>query len=141
VREQRTAKDYAQVIRWLVDEGYPQAEEIEIVQDNLNPHGPGALYQVFEPAEARRILDKVRFTYRPEHGSWLNMAEIEISVFERTCLSRRIATGAELEHQVAALEAERNAAQASINWQFTCEDARVKLDRLYPKLAQINHSL
>jgi len=141
VRERRTSRDYALALKWLVDEGYPECEKIILVDDNLNTHCPASLYKTFEPKEARRILAKFEFHHTPKHGSWLNMAEIEISVFERTCLSRRIATRAELEHQVAALEAERNAAQATINWQFTCEDARVKLDRLYPKLAQINQSL
>jgi hypothetical protein len=141
VRERRKALDYAEVIRWLVEEGYPEAQEIEIVQDNLNTHGPGALYQAFAPAEARRLLDKVRFTYTPKHGSWLNMAEIEISVFERECLSRRLSSRAEVEQEVAALEAERNAAHATINWQFTCEQARVKLHRLYPKLGEVEQPL
>lgn len=134
VRSRRTQQDYAQVLKWLVDEGYPQAEEIEIVQDNLNTHGPAALYQTFEPEEARRILRKVRFHYTPKHGSWLNMAEIEISVFERQCLARRIDSQTALEREVAALEAERNAAAAKINWQFTCQKARETLQRLYPKL-------
>lgn len=134
VRERRTAKDYAEVIRWLVEEGYPQAEEIEVVQDNLNTHLPAALYQTFPPAQARSLLNKLRFTYTPKHGSWLNMAEIEIGIFERVCLSRRIANQAQLTQEVAALEAERNAVHATINWQFDCEMARVKLHRLYPKL-------
>ncbi len=134
VREQRTAQDYAHVLKWLVDQGYPEAEEIELVQDNLNTHGPSALYQTFEPEEARRILRKIRFTYTPTHASWLNMAEIEISVFERQCLDRRIASREELEREVAALETERNTAGAKINWQFTCVKARQTLHRLYPKL-------
>jgi hypothetical protein len=134
VRQRRTNADYAYALKWLVDEGYPDAEEIEVVQDNLNIHGPGALYATFEPQEALRILRKLRFHYTPKHGSWLNMAEIEISVFERQCLSRRIGTQAELEQQVAALETERNASKAHINWQFTCEKARETLHRLYPKL-------
>ena len=136
LRERRTAQDYAEVIRWLVEEGYPQALEIEIIQDNLNTHTPAALYATFEPATARRILDKVRFTYTPNHGSWLNMAEIEIGVIERMCLARRLSSRAELAQQVAALEAERNQAKATINWQFTCKQARVTLQRLYPKLPE-----
>jgi hypothetical protein len=136
VRTQRTAKDYAEVIRWLVDEAYPDAVQIEVVQDNLNTHCPAALYQTFPPQEARRLLNKLKFTYTPKHGSWLNMAELEISVFERTCLDRRIGSREILEREVAALEAERNKAKATINWQFTCEMARVTLQRLYPKLSQ-----
>lgn len=134
VREQRTGSDYAQVLRWLVDEAYPDAEEIELIQDNLNTHGPASLYRTFAPAEARRILRKIRFRYTPKHGSWLNMAEIEIGIFERQCLDRRIGSQAELEREVAALEAQRNAAHATINWQFSCEQARAKLRHLYPKL-------
>lgn len=134
VRERRTAQDYAEVIRWLVEEGYPEAEEIEVVQDNLNTHLPAALYQTFPPHRARSLLNKLRFTYTPKHGSWLNMAEIEIGVFERVCLARRIESQAELVEEVAALEAERNANRATINWQFDCDLARVKLHRLYPKL-------
>lgn len=136
VRQRRTAQDYAHFLKAIVDEDYGDVEMIEVVQDNLNTHGPAALYQTFPPEEARRIARKLHFTYTPKHGTWLNMAEIEISIFERTCLARRFSSRAELEAEVAALEAERNAAQAKINWQFTCEQARTKLHRLYPKLLE-----
>lgn len=135
VTEQRTAREYAHAVRWLVDVGYPTAEKIILIDDNLNTHCGASLYKTFPPAEARRILDKIEYHHTPKHDSWLNMAEIEISVFERQCLRRRIASKAQLEQEVAALEAERNAAKAKINWQFSCEQARVKLHRLYPKLA------
>ncbi len=115
-----------------MDGGYPQTREIEVVQDHLNTHGPSALYQTFAPAEARRWLDKLRFTYTPKHASWLNMAEIELSVFERNCLGRRIGDIETLERQVAALEAERNAAGAKVKWQFTNVKAREKMGHLYP---------
>lgn len=136
VTEQRIAKDYACAIKWLVDVGYPAAEKIILIDDNLNTHCAASLYKTFEPCEARRILDKIEHHHTPKHGSWLNMAEIEISVFEWQCLNRRISDRATLEGEVAALEAERNAAKATINWQFTCDLARTKLQRLYPKLGQ-----
>jgi hypothetical protein len=134
VTERRTSKDYAYALKWLVDEGYPDCEKIILVDDNLNTHSPASLYKVFAPAEARRILDKFEFHHTPKHGSWLNMAEIEIGIFERQCLARRMGSQIFLEQEVAALEAERNRAEAKINWQFTCEMARSKLHRLYPKL-------
>lgn len=114
-----------------MDEGYPQCEEIWLVQDNLNTHHASSLYKAFEPAQAERIMRGIRWIYTPKHASWLNMAEIEIGVFERQCLARRIGSREELAQQVAALEAERNAARATINWQFTCEQARTTLQRLY----------
>jgi hypothetical protein len=134
VRERRTDRDYAQCLKWLVDEGYPGAEYIEIVQDNLNTHKAASLYESFEPEEARRILRKIRFHFTPKHASWLNMAEIEIGVFERSCLRQRLADKATLLKQVRALEAERNHHKATINWQFTNVMARDKLHRLYPIL-------
>jgi len=132
VTERRTKQDYAQVIKWLVDEAHPEAEVIRLVQDNLNTHLPGSLYDAFEPAEARRLLRKLEFHYTPVHGSWLNMAEIEIAVISRECLRRRAGDKAMLERQVAALEAERNAQRRTITWSFTAYDARTKLRRLYP---------
>ena len=132
VTERRTDKDYAQVIKWLVDEGYPQAEYIDIVQDNLNTHKPASLYETFEPEEARRILRKVRFHFTPKHASWLNMAEIEIGAIAEECLKQRIGDKAELIKQVAAVEANRNKRGAMIKWQFTNVLARCKLHRLYP---------
>jgi len=132
VTEQRTMQDYAKVVRWLVDEVYPQAEYIRLVQDNLNTHTPAAFYETFPPAEARRILQRVEFHYTPKHGSWLNMAEIEIAILQRHALSRRLPDEAALRRQVSAVETERNTHKCGIAWQFTSCDARRKLERLYP---------
>lgn len=132
VTTQRTMQDFAQQMKWLVDERYPQAEVIRVVLDNLNTHKPGSLYETFPPAEAHRLCQKLKFPYTPKHGSWLNMAEIELSVFARQCLHRRIASEATLIRELAAVEASRNAAQAKIHWQFTTAQAREKLAHLYP---------
>ena len=130
--DHHTKIDYAHCIQWLVDEAYPQAEYIRIVQDNLNTHTAAALYEAFSPAEARRILQRVEFHYTPKHGSWLNMAEIEISIFARGCLSRRVVSMQDLQQRIATLEAERNAQRCTISWRFTSNDARDKLHDLYP---------
>jgi transposase len=132
VTEQRTMQDFAHQMKWLVDERYPQAEVIRVVLDNLNTHKPAALSETFAPAEAHRLRQKVEFHYTPKHGSWLNMAEIELRVLARHCLHRRIATEATLKRELATVEAARNAARATIHWQFTTTQARVKLHRLYP---------
>ena len=132
VTARRTANDYAHCLKELVDVHFPQATLISIVQDNLNTHTPAALYAAFEPHEARRILNKLDFRYTPKHGSWLNMAEIEISVLIRQCLDRRIATPAAVGRAVAAWVRRRNAAAATVNWHFTTADARIKLRKLYP---------
>ena len=132
VTERRTAVDFAHQMRWLVDEAYPDAEVVRLVLDNLNTHKLGALYEAFEPYEARRIAQRLEFHYTPTHGSWLNMAEIELSVFSRGCLNRRISDEAELRREVAALERERNAAKSAIDWRFTTKDARRKLQHIYP---------
>jgi len=132
VTERRTAKDYAQCLKDLVDGYYPKATLISIVQDNLNTHTPAALYEVFEPAEARRLISKLDFRYTPKHGSWLNMAEIEFAVLTSQCLDRRIGERASLERKIAAWESRRNEAQAKVNWRFTTKHARAKLQRLYP---------
>jgi hypothetical protein len=132
VTEQRTMQDFAHQLKGLVDERYPQAEVSRVVLDNLNTHKPASLYETFPPAEAHRLRQKLEFHYTPKHGSWLNMAEIELSVFARHCLHRRIATEATLKRELAAVEATRNAARARIDWQFTTAQARVKLHRLYP---------
>jgi hypothetical protein len=129
---QRTQADFAQQMKWLVDERHPEATRIRVVLDNLNTHRPASLYEAFAPAEARRILKRLEFHHTPKHGSWLNMAEIEISVFQRQCWDRRIGDQATLVRETQALEAERNAAKATIHWQFTADQARVKLERLYP---------
>jgi hypothetical protein len=134
VTARRTAVDWAHFIRDLVDRHYPEAERIVLVLDNLNTHGPASLYEAFTPAEARRILHRLEIHYTPKHGSWLDMAEIELSVLARQCLDRRIATREQLAHEVAAWEAARNATQVTINWRFTTADARIKLRQLYPTL-------
>jgi hypothetical protein len=132
VTAQRTMQDFAHQMKWLVDERYPQAEVIRLVMDNLNTHRPAALYETFKPPEARRILKRLNFHYTPRHGSWLNMAETELSVFSRQCLDQRIPNEKTLKQLVQALEDERNAVQATIDWRFTSQDARIKLHRLYP---------
>ena len=132
VTERRTAVDFAHQMRWLVDEAYPDAEVVRLVMDNLNTHQLGSLYEAFEPGEARRIAQRLEFHYTPTHGSWLNMAEIELSVFSRGCLNRRISAEPELRREVAALEHERNEAAAIIDWRFSTQDARSKLQHIYP---------
>ncbi len=134
VTDRRTSIDWAACMRELVDVHFPQAERIVVVQDNLNTHTPAALYAAFPPAEAKRIWDKLEFHYTPKHGSWLNMAEIELSVLSRQCLDRRIPDQDALRRETAAWEARRNTAKATIEWRFTTDDARVKLKKLYPTL-------
>jgi hypothetical protein len=134
VTERRTAVDYAHQLQWLADVRYPQAKKIRLVQDNLNTHRLANLYLVFPPEEARRLTERFEVHYTPNHASWLNMAEIEIGVFERGCLKRRVPSLQVLQQRVTALETERNTAQATINWRFTTGDARLRLARLYPKL-------
>jgi hypothetical protein len=136
VTARRTAKDFADQIRSLVDEAYPDVDQIVLVVDNLNTHGPSALYQRFAPAEAFRLMHKIEWHYTPEHGSWLNMAEIELSVLATQCLKGRVATEEALRRIIAAWVKRRNAARAIINWQFTAEDALINHKRLYPKLEQ-----
>ncbi|MDQ3755550.1 MAG: IS630 family transposase [Acidobacteriota bacterium] len=132
VTERHTTQDFAAQMKWLVDEQYPQAEKIRVVMDNLTPHKPASLYERFAPEEARRILRRLEFHYTPKHGSWLNLVEIELSVLERQCLNRRIPEAATLQRAVAADEARRNEARATISWNLTVDDARRKLKRLYP---------
>jgi hypothetical protein len=134
VTERRTRVDWAHVIKDLVDLHYPDAERIVLVQDNLNTHTPGSLYEAFAPAEAKRLADKLELHYTPKHGSWLNVAEIELSVLARQCLDRRIPDRETLESEVAAWEAERNAAGGAVAWRFRTTDARIKLKHLYPAL-------
>jgi len=134
VSEHRTAYDLAEQLRQLVEEDFPDAERIVLVTDNLNTHTPACLYERFAPAQARRIAAKLEWHYTPEHGSWLNIAECELSVLARQCLNRRFADRTSLEQAAAAWATERNAAQVTINWQFTTADARIKLKRLYPVL-------
>ena len=134
VRERRTAKDWAEEIRYLVDEMYPEAEKIILIMDNLNTHKAASLYKEYPPEEARRIIKKLELHYTPKHGSWLNIAEIELNVMTRQCLSRRIDNIDTLRKELAAWEQERNHNQATVNWQFKTKDARVKLTSLYPEL-------
>lgn len=131
VTERRTNADFAHQMRDLADVHYPGAEKIRIVLDNLSTHTGAALYETFEPAEARRILRKLEFHYTPKHGSWLNMAEIEISVLGRQCLRQRIDSAERLAAETLAWESARNATGAQITWRFTVQDARTKLHRLY----------
>jgi hypothetical protein len=132
VGEQRTRLDFAHCVQELVDRHYPDAEHIVLVMDHLNTHSPASLYAAFPPVEAKRLADKLEIHYTPKHGSWLNMAEIELSVLERQCLRRRLPDRAAMAQEVATWATRRNATTATIDWQFTTADARSKLKRLYP---------
>lgn len=134
VTTQRTKVDWARFIQEVVDVHYPHAEKIVLVMDNLNTHTPAALYEVFPPAEARRLVEKLEIHYTPKHGSWLNMAEIELSVLSQHPLSQRISTQAELQRQVEAWQQRRNQQAVTVDWRFTTADARIKLKHLYPSL-------
>jgi DDE superfamily endonuclease len=132
VTERRTAKDFAEVVRWLAEEVHPEAEKLVLVMDNLNTHKLASLYEAFPAEQARRIAERLEIHYTPKHGSWLNVAEIELSVLSRQCLNRRIESMEELRKEIAAWEDSRNEKQVEIRWRFTTADARVKLRRLYP---------
>lgn len=132
VTDRRTKQDFAEQLRVLADEDYAEAEVIVLVVDNLNTHGPGSLYERFAPQEAHRLAARFEWHYTPEHGSWLNVAECELSVLGRQCLKRRIPDKQTLIQEVAAWEARRNRLVAKVDWQFTTADARIKLKRLYP---------
>jgi len=132
VTDQRTKQDFAELLRYLSDDEYPDAEKIVLVTDNLNTHSPACLYERFEPAVARRLAQRFEWHYTPEHGSWLNMAEIELSILSRQCTKRRIPNKIMLVAEVTAWEKKRNTALVQIDWQFKAEDARIKLKRLYP---------
>jgi len=134
VTDRRTMIDWAHCMRDLVDVHFPDAERVVVVMDNLNTHKLASLYEAFAPAEARRIAEKLEIHYTPKHGSWLNMAEIELSVLSRQCLNRRIPDQATLKHEVSAWETQRNAAASSVNWRFATDDACIKLKRLYPTI-------
>ena len=134
VTDRRTSVDFAHICRDLVDVHFPNAENITLVCDNLNTHKTASLYKAFEPKEARRIAEKLEFHYTPKHGSWLNMAEIELSVLIRQCLSRRIADQQTLKHEIQAWQNRRNEQQTKTSWRFTTDDARIKLKRLYPSI-------
>jgi hypothetical protein len=136
VTERRTKKDYAERLRKLSDEVYPQADVIVLVQDNLNTHSPASLYEAFAPAEAQRLAARFEFHYTPKHGSWLDMAEIELGILGRQCLSQRIDNIEGLRRQAKAWEKRRDEAKVRVNWQFTTADARIKLKTLYPSLEE-----
>jgi hypothetical protein len=132
VTERRTAKDLAEVLRWLAEDVHDGARRLVLVTDNLNTHGPGCLYEAFAPARARAIAERLEWHYTPKHGSWLNMAEIELAALSKQCLGRRIGSPEELRREVGAWEGERNERMVEAKWQFTTGKARVKLHRLYP---------
>lgn len=134
VTEHRTGKDWAWWIKGMLDERYPNAVQICLVLDNLNTHCPASLYETFEPKEARRLTERLEIHYTPKHGSWLNMAEIELSALSVQCLDRRIPDFETMQNQIAAWENDRNNRQSKINWHFFTNDARTKLRHLYPKL-------
>ena len=134
VTERRTRKDWAMAMKELSDDDYPEAEVIVIVLDNLNTHLPASFYEAFEPEEARRLINRFEFHHTPKHGSWLNMAEIELSVLNRQCLDRRIPTRELLASEAKAWEDERNDQVVKVLWRFTTADARIKLEHLYPQI-------
>lgn len=134
VTQRRTKIDWAYCVREMVDQIYPDAEQIVLVMDNLNTHNKSSLYEAFEPAEAKRIADKLEIHYTPKHGSWLDMAEIELGILARQCLSRRIDNMEQLKDEVDTWQAIRNTAEVKVNWRFTTKDARIKLKRLYPSI-------
>ena len=132
VTDRRTAVDFAEVLRWLVEDVYPEAEQIVLVVDNLSTHKPASLYEAFDPARARWIAERLEWHYTPRHGSWLNVAEVELSVLARQCLDRRIGSVEELWEELEPWEEDRNDRAVGIDWRFTTDDARIKLKRLYP---------
>lgn len=132
VTARRTKQDFARCMQQLVDGYYPEAEVVRVVMDNLNTHTPAALYETFPPCEAHRLLQRLEFHYTPKHGSWLNMVEIELSVLADQCLKRRLPDKATAQQEIVAWERQRNDAQATVQWRFTTEKARTKLQRLYP---------
>ena len=134
VRSTRNAADYAEVIRYLIDECFPEADKIVLVEDNLSTHHASSLYQAFEPAEARRLANKLEVHHTPVHGSWLNMAEIELSVLAKQCLKEHMQSVDYLTQEVQAWKNQRNNARLTVDWQFTTQDARIKLKKLYPSL-------
>jgi len=134
ITDRRTKCDWAEEIRTLLDVNYPRAEQVTLVMDNLNTHSPASLYEAFEPVEARRLLDRLEVVYTPKHGSWLNMAEIELGVLSRQCMGDRVPDKPTLVAAVDRWQKHRNTNRATIDWQFTTADARIKLRRLYPKI-------
>jgi hypothetical protein len=136
VTDRRTAKDFAEVLRWLAEDVHPDVDVIVLVMDNLNTHKLASLYEAFPPEQARRIAERFEIHHTPKHGSWLNVAEIELSVLARQCLDRRIPSAAELKREVSAWEEPRNERAVEVQWRFTTADARIKLHRLYPSLQE-----
>jgi len=136
VTEQRTKVDFAHCMQDLVDQLFPTAEVIRLVVDNLNTHTPAVLYEAFEPAEAKRLRDRLEFHYTPKHASWLNMVEIEIGILAEQCLDRRIPDEETLRHEITAWEGLRNEQRATVHWRFSIPDARVKLKKLYPNISE-----
>jgi len=136
VSDQRTRLDWAACVKELVDVHYPAVERVVLVMDQLNTHSPASLDEAFPPVEAKRIADKLEIHHTPKHGSWLNMAEIELSALQGQCLNRRLCDRPTMEHEVAAWVTARNAARATVDWRFTTADARIKLKRLYPAYQQ-----
>lgn len=134
VTERRTRKDWARQIKQMLDDRYPEATKVRLVMDNLNTHNVASLYETFAPCEARRLAERLEIHYTPKHGSWLNMAEIEFSVLKSQCLDRRIAELSTMQTEVAIWEKNRNNMSKALDWQFTTDDARIRLKRLYPKL-------
>jgi DDE superfamily endonuclease len=134
VTERRTAKDFAEVVRWLVEDVHEDAEKVVLVVDNLNTHKPASLYEAFPPEQARRIAERIEWHYTPKHGSWLNMAEIELSVLQRQALGDRIESAKQLAQVTSAWEEDRNERGVEVRWRFTTADARIKLHRLYQSL-------
>lgn len=134
VTEFKTKKDWALFMKWIADKQYPEAKKITMVMDNFKTHDASALYETFEPAEAKRVWDRFEFVYTPKHGSWLNMAEIELHVLNGQCLNRPISSMKEIKEEVEAWQSNRNNKHSKIKWQFTNKDARVKLKRLYPSI-------
>ncbi len=132
VTERRTAKDFAEVLRWLAEDVYKEAEKIVLVMDNLNTHKLASLYEAFEPERARRLAERFEVHHTPKHGSWLNVAEIELSVLSRQCLDQRIESAEALLKELEPWSVERNDRAVGVNWRFTTADARIKLRRLYP---------
>ena len=134
VTERRTAKDFAEVVRWLVEDVHEDAEKVVLVVDNLNTHKPASLYEAFPPGQARRIAERIEWHYTPKHGSWLNMAEVELSVLQRQALGQRIEGREKMARVTGAWEEERNERGVEVKWRFTTADARIKLHKLYPSL-------
>jgi len=134
VTQRRTKQDWAKCVKWMVDELYSDVEKIVLVMDNLNTHKKASLYETFEAPKAKRIADKLEIHYTPKHGSWLNMAEIELSVLSRQCLAERMGNIRRLEKEVVAWSEKRNTKEVKVNWRFTTDDTRIKLKKLYPSV-------